>query len=102
METPCVPGTPGRPSCPGVPGEPLNPLAPSLPGRPEDPWGETETPRADEPDAGTAWVLQVQFRTEPEASLTVIPGIPGSPFLPGRPPPDSAEPGSPWRETVGG
>ena len=28
--------------------------------------------------------------------LTGIPGMPGSPFLPGKPPPDTAEPGSPW------
>lgn len=27
--------------------------------------------------------------------LTGIPGMPGSPFLPGRPPPDTDEPGSP-------
>lgn len=28
--------------------------------------------------------------------LTGVPGMPGSPFLPGRPPPDRTEPGSPW------
>lgn len=34
-----------------------------------------------------SWILGFIF--------TGIPGMPGSPFLPGRPPPDIVEPGSP-------
>lgn len=103
MKSPGVPGSPGRPSWPGTPANPGAPLAPSLPGRPglpliqnintaqltktktHDVWWSSYLQMS---RSGLSWIFSFV--------LTGNPGVPGSPFLPGRPPPGMVEPGSPW------